>query len=67
MALYHSQLSGVLAGGIGRAVYLGGFKMHALNASTGVVLWASTSGVGSSPAMVDGLVYEGSDSGAVYA
>jgi outer membrane protein assembly factor BamB len=49
------------------AIYLGGYKMHALNAATGAVLWRSTAGMGSSPAIANESVYEGSDSGAVYA
>ena len=48
-------------------VYVGGDKMHALNASTGAQLWTALRYVSSSPAVANGVVYVGSDDNTVYA
>ena len=44
-------------------------NVHALNASTGAMLWSYTTGstIESSPAVANGVVYIGSDDGNVYA
>ena len=44
-------------------------NLYALNASTGAKLWSYTTGVAinSSPAVVNGVVYIGSEDGTVYA
>jgi eukaryotic-like serine/threonine-protein kinase len=52
-------------------VYVGSmdYKVYALNASTGAVIWNYTTGgsVGSSPAVADGKLFVGSDDARVYA
>ena len=50
-------------------MYVGSSALYALNANTGIVLWAYFPGgdVESSPAVANGVVYVGSDDGNLYA
>jgi len=60
--------NGVLYVGVGSNPYVPG-GVYALDARTGDVLWMSPAGYYnfSSPAVVDGVVYDGADNGNVYA